>query len=122
MIRGIYTRDKAGTTDPAIADVVADIELKFGDQVPTGTYLDMTANLPVVDPAKVRSPVLLLRGEYDGIATVDDLGEFFKRLPAGDRQFVILPGAAHSLVTNINRRQTWHTLLAFLSMPASVES
>jgi hypothetical protein len=37
MIRGIYTRDKAGTTDPAIADVVADMELKFGDQVPTGT-------------------------------------------------------------------------------------
>ena len=24
--------------------------MKFGDQVPTGTYLDMTANLPLVDP------------------------------------------------------------------------
>jgi pimeloyl-ACP methyl ester carboxylesterase len=87
MIHGIYTRDKAGTTDPAIADVVADMELKFGDQVPTGTYLDMTANLPVVDPAKVRAPVLLLRGEYDGIATIDDLSEFYKRLPAGDSPF-----------------------------------
>jgi len=122
MIRGIYTRDKAGTTDPAIADVVADTELKFGDQVPTGTYLDMTANLPVVDPARVRAPVLLLRGEYDGIATVDDLSEFYKRLPNGDRQFVILPGAAHSLIANVNRRQTWHTVRAFLSMPASVVS
>jgi pimeloyl-ACP methyl ester carboxylesterase len=122
MIRGIYTRDKAGTTDPSIVDVVADMELKFGDQVPTGTYLDMTANLPVVDPAKVRAPVLLLRGEYDGIATIDDLSEFFKRLPNGDRQFVILPGAAHSLITNINRRQTWHTVRAFLSMPAGLVS
>jgi pimeloyl-ACP methyl ester carboxylesterase len=118
MIRGIYTRDKAGTTDPAIADVVADMELKFGDQVPTGTYLDMTANLPVVDPAKVRAPVLLLRGEYDGIATIDDLSQFYKLLPNGDRQFIILPGAAHSLITNVNRRQTWHTVRAFLSMPA----
>jgi alpha-beta hydrolase superfamily lysophospholipase len=122
MIRGIYTRDKAGTTDPAIADVVADMELKFGDQVPTGTYLDMTANLPVVDPAKVHAPVLLLRGEYDGIATVDDLSEFYKRLPNGDRQFIILPGAAHSLIANVNRRQTWHTVRAFLSMPASAVS
>jgi pimeloyl-ACP methyl ester carboxylesterase len=122
MIRGIYTRDKAGTTDPAIADVVADAELKFGDQVPTGTYLDMTANLPAVDPAKVRAPVLLLRGEYDGIATVDDLSEFYKRLPNGDRQFVILPGAAHSLITNVNRRQTWHVVRAFLSMPAGAVS
>jgi pimeloyl-ACP methyl ester carboxylesterase len=120
MIRGIYTRDKAGTTDPAIAEVVADAELKFGDQVPTGTYLDMTANLPVVDPLKVGAPVLLLRGEYDGIATVDDLTDFFKRLPNGDRQFVILPGAAHSLIVDINRRQTWHAVASFLSMPATV--
>ncbi len=77
---------------------MADEELKFGDQVPTGTYLDMTAHLPVVDPAKVLAPVLLMRGEYDGIATVDDLRDFFKQLPNGDRQFVILPGMAHSVV------------------------
>ena len=38
--------------------------MQFGDQVPTGTYLDMAANLPVVDPKKVQSPVLMLRGEY----------------------------------------------------------
>jgi hypothetical protein len=43
-------------------------ELPFGDSVPTGTYLDMSANLPVVDPLKVHAPVLLVRGEYDGIA------------------------------------------------------
>ena len=118
MIRGIYTRDKPGTTDPAVADAVADMELKFGDQAPTGTYLDMTANLPLVDPTKVRAPVLLLRGEFDGIATIDDLIEFYKRLPSGDRQFIILPGAAHSLITNLKRHQTWHAVRAFLSLPA----
>ena len=36
----------------------------------------MTANLPVVHPEKVLAPVLLVRGEYDGIATVADLEEF----------------------------------------------
>ena len=77
MIRSIFTRDKPGTTDPAIAEFLADEELKFGDQVPTGTYLDMTANLPVVDPKKVTAPVLLVRGEYDGIATMSDLTDFF---------------------------------------------
>ena len=85
MIRSIFTRDKPGTSDPALAEYLADQELKFGDQVPTGTYLDMIVNLPLVDPAKVQAPVLLIRGEYDGIATVDDLQEFFKRLPNGDR-------------------------------------
>ena len=47
--------------------------MQFGDQIPTGTYLDMTANLPVVHPEKVLAPVLLVRGEYDGIAAVPDL-------------------------------------------------
>ena len=119
MIRGIFTRDKAGTTDPAIADYLADQELQFGDQVPTGTYLDMTAHLPLVDPAKVLAPVLLVRGEYDGIATVDDLSAFYKQLPHGDRQFAILPGTAHSVVLSINRKLFWHTMQAFLTMPAT---
>jgi alpha-beta hydrolase superfamily lysophospholipase len=120
MIRGIFTRDKAGTTDPAIAEYLADQELKFGDQVPTGTYLDMTANLPLVDPARVPAPVLLVRGEFDGIATVDDLSDFYKRLPNGNRQFVILPGTAHSVVLGLNRQLFWHVMRSFLTMPAAV--
>jgi len=115
MIRSISTRDKPGTSDPAVVDYLAGLELKFGDQVPTGTYLDMTANLPVVDPAKVLAPVLLVRGEYDGIATVDDLSDFFKGLPNGDRQFAILPGMAHSLVLGVNRQRFWHVMHAFLT-------
>jgi alpha-beta hydrolase superfamily lysophospholipase len=63
MIRSIFTRDHPGTSDPAVADALADAELVFGDQVPTGTYLDMTANLPVVDPRKVAAPVMIVRGE-----------------------------------------------------------
>ena len=122
MIRSIFTRDKPGTSDAAVGDYLADQELKFGDQVPTGTYLDMTANLPVVDPAKVFAPVLLLRGEYDGIATVDDLVEFYKRLPNGDRQFVILPGTAHSVVLGFNRQEFWHVMHGFLTMPKPVEA
>jgi alpha-beta hydrolase superfamily lysophospholipase len=118
MIGTIFTRDKAGTSDAALAEFVADQELKFGDQVPTGTYLDMTAHLPVVDPVKVLAPVLLIRGEYDGIATVEDLLAFYKQLPNGDRQFVILPGMAHSVVSGLNRQLFWHAMRAFLTMPA----
>lgn len=117
MIQSIFTRDKPGTSDPAIGDFLADEELKFGDQVPTGTYLDMTANLPLVDPKKVMSPVQLIRGEYDGIATVDDLQDFFKQLPNGDRQFVILPGMAHSVAMGLNRQTFWHAMRSFLAMP-----
>src|SRR6202171_3303073 len=120
MIRSIATRDKPGTSDPAAVEVLADVEMQFGDQVPTGTYLDMTANLPVVHPAKVLSPVLLVRGEYDGIATVADLEEFFNLLPSGDRQFIILPGTAHSVVLATNRQLFWHVTRAFLTMPTPI--
>jgi pimeloyl-ACP methyl ester carboxylesterase len=121
MIRSIFTRDRPGTSDPRVGDVLAAAELPHGETVPTGTYLDMTANLPVVDPKKVQSPVLLLRGEYDGIATEEDLADFFRQLPNPDRQFVILPGIAHSLQFAINRELVHHAVHAFLSMPRAVQ-
>jgi pimeloyl-ACP methyl ester carboxylesterase len=120
MIRSIANRDKPGTSDQAAVEVLADVEMQFGDQIPTGTYLDMTANLPVVDPRKVLSPVLLVRGEYDGIATVADLEEFYNLLPNGDRQFIILPGTAHSVALATNRQLFWHVTRAFLTMPTPI--
>ena len=120
MIRSIATRDKPGTSDPAAVEALADAEMQFGDQVPTGTYLDMTANLPLVHPDKVVSPVLLVRGEYDGIATVADIEQFFNLLPNGDRQLAILPGAAHSVVLGINRQLFWHVARSFLTMPTPI--
>ena len=53
-----------------------------------------------------------------GSATVNDLSEFYRRLPNGDRQFVILPGMAHSVVLGLNRQLFWHAMRAFLTMPA----
>jgi pimeloyl-ACP methyl ester carboxylesterase len=120
MILSIATRDKPGTSDLAVMEALADAEMKFGDQIPTGTYLDMTANLPVVHPDKVHAPVLLVRGEYDGIATVADLEEFYNALPNGDRQFIILPGVAHSVTVATNHQLFWHVTHAFLGMPTPV--
>jgi pimeloyl-ACP methyl ester carboxylesterase len=120
MIRSIATRDKPGTSDAAAVEALVEAEMPFGDQIPTGTYLDMTANLPVVHPQKVLSPVLLVRGEFDGIATVADLEEFFNLLPNGDRQFIVLPGTAHSVTLATNRRLFWHVARAFLDMPTPI--
>jgi pimeloyl-ACP methyl ester carboxylesterase len=117
MIRSIFTRDRPGVSDPAVGEALADAELVYGDTVPTGTYLDMTSHLPVVDPLKVKCPVLILRGEYDGISTEADLLNFYRQLPNADRQYVTLPGAAHALVMGINRHQTWYTTRNFLDMP-----
>jgi pimeloyl-ACP methyl ester carboxylesterase len=120
-IRSIFTRDRPGVSDMRVADAIAAVELPFGDTVPTGTYLDMTANLPLVDPARVQAPVMVVRGQYDGIATEADLIDFFVKLPNPDRQFSILAGAAHAITLGVNRAELWHSMHGFLTMPKTVQ-
>jgi alpha-beta hydrolase superfamily lysophospholipase len=123
MIRSIFTRDgHPGTTDPAVPEAIIAAEMKFGDSIPTGTYLDMAANLPIVDPKKVQSPVLMLRGIWDGNSTNEDLLDFYTQLPNGDRQFVILPNTAHSPGYGKNRHLLWYAIKTFLAAPAPVAS
>ncbi len=66
FIRGIFARDHPGTADPAVVDAFADAILALDDSVPTGTYVDMCESLPLVDPARVTVPTLIMRGEYAG--------------------------------------------------------
>jgi alpha-beta hydrolase superfamily lysophospholipase len=115
FVRSIFTRDRAGSSDPAEVEAFADAVLALDDSMPTGTYVDMSANLPIVDPAKLTVPVLILRGEWDGIATLQDLLDFYARLPNPDRQFSILPGIAHSILRTKNWRLVYEQLDAYFS-------
>jgi alpha-beta hydrolase superfamily lysophospholipase len=123
MIRSIFTRDgHPSLYEPAMIDALVAAEMPYGDTVPSGTYVDMAVNLPLVDPAKVLSPVLMTRGEWDGNSTDDDLLEFFRKLPNGDRQYVILPNTAHSQVFSKNRQLLWYAMKNFLEAPTPVAS
>jgi pimeloyl-ACP methyl ester carboxylesterase len=120
MILSIFTRDKPGTSDPRVPVALAKAEMPNGDTVPTGTYLDMTANLPLVDPTKVQCPVLMVRGQYDGISTEEDLLDFFTKLPTPDKQYNVIPGAAHAIGMSLTRADLWHVMHEFLTMPKTV--
>jgi pimeloyl-ACP methyl ester carboxylesterase len=123
MIRSIFSRDgHPDIYDPAMVDALVAAEMKFGDTIPSGTYVDMAANLPLVDPAKVMSPVLMTRGEWDGNSTDDDLLDFFRQLPNGDRQYAILPNTAHSEGFSKNRQLLWYAMKNFLAEPALAAS
>lgn len=118
MIRSIFTRDgHPEFYDPAVAEAIIAFEKQFGDTIPSGTYLDMAANLPLVDPTKVLSPVLMTRGEWDGNSTDDDLLDFFRQLPNGDRQYAILPHVAHSAAFSKNRALLFYAIKNFLAEP-----
>jgi pimeloyl-ACP methyl ester carboxylesterase len=121
MIQSIFTRDgHPEFYDPAMVEALVADEMKFGNEVPSGSYIDMAANLPIVDPAKIQSPVLMLRGEFDGNSTNADLLDFFGQLPNGDRQFVILPQTAHSAGFGRNRHLLYYALHNFFAKPTPV--
>jgi pimeloyl-ACP methyl ester carboxylesterase len=117
FIHSIHTRDKVYTVNPALVDPYVEAVLALDDSVPNGTYIDMCANLPVNDPAKITMPTIVMRGQYDGIAAVDDLIEFFKRLPNADKEFTIMPDIAHGSFTQMNYLRAYHILYSFLTRP-----
>ena len=120
FVRSIFTRDHPGTADDATIEAFADAILALDDSVPTGTYVDMCSKLPMVDPAKLTVPTLILRGEHDGIAGFDDLVEFFRRLPNPDKQFAVMAGISHASFQQKNYMTVYHLLHAFFSQPAPV--
>ena len=120
FVRSIFERDHPGTADDAVIEAFADAILVLDDSVPTGTYVDMCANLPVCDPEKITVPTLIMRGEYDGIASLQDLLKFFEKLPTPDKQFAVMPGIAHASFHQKNYAICYHILASFFSQPAPV--
>ena len=117
FVQSIFARDHPGTADEATVNAFADAILALDDSVPTGTYVDMCSKLPLVDPARITVPTILMRGQWDGIAGVDDLIEFFKRLPNPDKQFCVMPGISHASFQQKNYLMVYHILHAFFSQP-----
>jgi pimeloyl-ACP methyl ester carboxylesterase len=120
FVRSIFSRDHPGTAENGVVEAFADAILALDDSVPTGTYVDMCSKLPVVDPAKITVPTLIMRGQWDGIAGFDDLVEFFSRLPNPDKHFAVMPGISHASFQQKNYRLVYHLLWSFFAQPEPV--
>jgi len=120
FVQSIFARDHPGTADAATIEAFAKAILALDDSVPTGTYVDMCSKLPLVDPARIPVPTLVMRGQWDGIAGFDDLIAFFKRLPNPDKQFCVMPGISHASFQQKNYLMVYHILHAFFSQPEPV--
>ncbi len=120
FIRSIFERDHPGTADDRVVEAHADYILELDDSIPNGTYIDMCNNLPVVDPTKIVCPTMIMRGEYDGIASLKDLLNFFELLPNPDKQFAIMPGIAHASLQQKNYRIVLHLIHSFFTQPEPV--
>ena len=110
FVNSIFARDHPECAEQRVVDAFADAILALDDSIPNGTYIDMCSKLPIVDPARIAAPTLLMRGQYDGIATFDDLLEFFKRLPNPDKQFTVMAGISHASFQQKNYRMVYDIL------------
>ena len=76
----------------------------------------MTANLPVVDPLKVRAPVLLFHGTDDKAVPHQQSVEFAEAVKrnGGIAELVSYEGEGHGFVKEANRRDVIEKMEKFL--------
>ena len=120
FIHSIFDRDHPGSAEEKVIDVFADAVCALDDSVPTGTYVDMCSKLPVVNPEKITVPTLIMRGQWDGIASMDDLLKFFAKLPNPDKQFAVMAGISHASFQQKNYMLVYHILASFFAQPTPV--
>ena len=120
FIHSVFDRDHPDTAERHVIEAFADAVCALVDSVPTGTYVDMCSRLPVVDPEKITVPTLIMRGEHDGIASLDDLLKFFAKLATADKQFTVMPGISHASFQQKNYMMVYHILASFFEQPAPV--
>ncbi len=113
VIQSVFDRDHPGTADQKMIDAFAKASLALDDSVPTGTYIDMCTKLPLIDPLKVVVPTIIMRGQFDGIAGVNDLIDFFRLLPNPDKHFAMMPGVAHASFQQNNYLLVYDVLSSF---------
>jgi pimeloyl-ACP methyl ester carboxylesterase len=118
FVRSIFQRDHPDCAEARVVEAFADAILALDDSMPNGTYIDMCSKLPVVDPARISVPTIVLRGQFDGIAAMDDLLEFFRRLPSPDKQFSVMAGISHASFQQKNYLMVYHILHAYFTQPA----
>ena len=120
FVYSIFNRDHPGTADERVIEAFADAITALDDSVPTGTYVDMCSKLPVVDPEKITVPTIVMRGQWDGIASMEDLIKFFEKLPNPDKQFTVMPGISHASFQQKNYMLVYHILASFFGQPAPI--
>jgi pimeloyl-ACP methyl ester carboxylesterase len=120
FIHSVFDRDHPDTAERHVIEAFAEAVCALDDSVPTGTYVDMCSKLPVVDPAKISVPTLIMRGQHDGIASMDDLLKFFEKLPNPDKQFTVMSGISHVSFQQKNYMMVYHILASWFSQPEPV--
>ena len=75
------------------------------------------ANGPILDPLRITMPTLIIHGERDYAAQLEDLLPFFQALKTSDKSYVLLPDGGHAIMLEKQHLMFQREILSFLERP-----
>jgi pimeloyl-ACP methyl ester carboxylesterase len=70
-----------------------------------------------IDPAQLKTPTLLIQGEFDPIAPTATEAAFFSRIGTGDRAWVVMAGGDHASLMENMQPAFVEAVVSFLERP-----
>jgi pimeloyl-ACP methyl ester carboxylesterase len=108
--------EPAASETPAMDAWVKEVS-QWGPKAPNGVLVDLMTRMPIVDPAKIAAPTMVIFGDLDRLTkiTQPELPGYFAALPNTDKQLIIVPGAGHALVVQKPRLRFYSEVAKWFS-------
>ena len=105
----------AGQFEKDVVDLYVKEALAAVPKAPNGVRVDMTTKLPILDPAAIKVPTLIIRPEKDFLGTEAQTLEFFEKLGTKEKSYAFLPDGGHAILLEKNYRKFQDVVLGFLN-------
>ncbi len=106
-----------GQFEPDVVDLYVKEALKEVPKAPNGVRVDMLTKLPLIDPAAIKVPTLIIRPEKDFLSSEAQTLEFFQKLGTTYKSYAFLPDGGHAILLEKNYRKFQNVVLGFLNQP-----
>jgi len=104
-------------TDDIVVDTFVKEAVKF-PKAPNGVFFDLNNRMPIVHPRQIAVPTMIIMGSLDRATpiTQPELPGFFAELANPDKQFIIVPGAGHTLIIQKPRLRFFVEVLKWFNL------
>ena len=108
----------AESTDPGVFEAYASAAMRWEDRAPNGIVADMASKMPLLDPARITVPTLVIFGARDTSCPIDqaELPAYFRDLATRDKALVIVPNGGHALILEQPRTRFYAEVANWLSL------
>ena len=111
-----YSMTPPEVNDPEVVDAYAKAASLAELRTPTGPQIDMVTIMPMMHPRLLPVPTMIIHGEFDDVADVEGLSDFFRLLPNSNKRYAVIPDAGHMMHLQKGHRLFQHEVAHFVRM------